>query len=77
MQERFRDREDIADRMVPLQLGLAMEYAALDFWEKLEKERSRADPVRVDPASSRRAEPAGRAGAPFHAHPLTPPLRAL
>lgn len=40
MQERFRDREDIADRMVPLRLGLAMEYAALDFWEKLEKERS-------------------------------------
>lgn len=40
MQERFHDREDIADRMVPLRLGLAMEYAALDFWEKLEKERS-------------------------------------
>jgi len=40
MQERFRDREDIAERMVPLRLGLAMEYAALDFWEKLEKERS-------------------------------------
>ena len=40
MRERFRDREDIADRMVPLRLGLAMEYAALEFWEKLEKERS-------------------------------------
>ena len=40
MQVRFRDREDIADRLVPLRLGLAMEYAALDFWEKLEKERS-------------------------------------
>ena len=40
MQVRFRDRDDIADRMVPLRLGLAMEYAALDFWEKLEKERS-------------------------------------
>ncbi|MCW2550096.1 MAG: PadR family transcriptional regulator, partial [Mycobacterium sp.] len=32
--------EDIADRMVPLRLGLAMEYAALGFWEQLEKERS-------------------------------------
>lgn len=39
MQERFRDRGDIADRMVPLRLGLAMEYAALDFWETLQKER--------------------------------------
>ena len=39
IQERFRDRDDIADRMVPLRLGLAMEYAALDFWQKLEKER--------------------------------------
>lgn len=39
MQEMFKDREDIADRMVPLGLGLAMEHAALDFWEKLEKER--------------------------------------
>ncbi len=40
MQVRFRDREDIADRMVPLELGLAMEHAALAFWERLEKERS-------------------------------------
>lgn len=39
MQERFRGREDIADRLVPLRLGLAMERAALDFWEQLEKER--------------------------------------
>lgn len=40
MQARFRGRDDIADRMVPLRLGLAMEYAALDFWEKLVKQRS-------------------------------------
>lgn len=39
MQERFRDRDDIADRMVPLRLGLAMERAALDFWLQLEAER--------------------------------------
>jgi hypothetical protein len=26
--------------MVPLQLGLEMEYAALRFWEHLEKERA-------------------------------------
>ncbi|MFD9663593.1 PadR family transcriptional regulator [Rhodococcus sp. NPDC059968] len=40
MQGRFGEREDIADRMVPLRLGLAMEEAALNFWEQLEKERS-------------------------------------
>ncbi|WP_210428903.1 PadR family transcriptional regulator [Nocardioides eburneiflavus] len=40
IQERYRGREDVADRMVPLGLGLAMEHAALDFWEKLEEERS-------------------------------------
>ena len=39
-QTRFGEQEDIADRMVPLRLGLAMEYAALNFWEQLEKERS-------------------------------------
>ena len=41
MQARFAEREDVADRMVPLQLGLEIEYAALKFWQKLEKERSR------------------------------------
>jgi PadR family transcriptional regulator AphA len=40
MQARFGERADVADRMVPLQLGLEMEYAALRFWEHLEKERS-------------------------------------
>ena len=40
MQERFRDRDDIAARMVPLRLGLAMERAALEFWEQLENELS-------------------------------------
>lgn len=40
MQTRFGDQEDVADRMVPLRLGLAMEEAALHFWEQLEKERS-------------------------------------
>lgn len=40
IQERYRGREDVADRMVPLGLGLAMERAALEFWERLEKERS-------------------------------------
>lgn len=40
IQEHFRDRTDVAARMVPLGLGLAMERAALDFWEQLERERS-------------------------------------
>ncbi|MDQ1629948.1 MAG: hypothetical protein QOI54_3692 [Actinomycetota bacterium] len=40
MQARFGEREDVADRMVPLRLGLAMEYAALRFWEELTSERS-------------------------------------
>lgn len=40
MQTRFGDREDVAHRMVPLRLGLAMEYAALEFWESFERERS-------------------------------------
>jgi PadR family transcriptional regulator, regulatory protein AphA len=40
MQARFAEREDVADRMVPLQLGLEIEYAALKFWRRLEKERS-------------------------------------
>lgn len=37
---RFGHRGDISARMVPLGLGLAMEYAALRFWQDLEKERS-------------------------------------
>lgn len=40
MQTRFGGRKDIADRMVPLRLGLAMEKAALEFWIELEKERN-------------------------------------
>ncbi|MCW2793417.1 MAG: transcriptional regulator PadR family protein [Nocardioides sp.] len=40
MQARFAERDDIADRMVPLRLGLELEYAALRFWQQLEKERS-------------------------------------
>ena len=39
MRRRFGERKDIADRMVPLRLGLELEYAALRFWEQLEKER--------------------------------------
>jgi len=41
MQDRFAERADVADRMVPLRLGLAMEYAALRFWEELQEERTR------------------------------------
>ncbi len=40
MEARFGDREEIAQRMVPLRLGLAMEYAALQFWQDLDKARS-------------------------------------
>jgi PadR family transcriptional regulator AphA len=40
MQARFGQREDVAARMVPLGLGLAIEHAALRFWQDLEKERS-------------------------------------
>ena len=40
MQNRFGDRDDVADRMVPLRLGLEMEYAALKFWEGFERERT-------------------------------------
>jgi DNA-binding PadR family transcriptional regulator len=40
MQSRFAERDDVAARMVPLRLGLELEYAALRFWEQLEKERS-------------------------------------
>lgn len=35
MQSRFADRDEIATRMVPLRLGLAMERAALQFWVDL------------------------------------------
>ena len=41
IQARFGERADVADRMVPLRLGLAMEYAALRFWEELKEERTR------------------------------------
>ncbi|GAB6986782.1 PadR family transcriptional regulator [Nocardioides pyridinolyticus] len=40
MQTRFSDREDVAARMVPLQLGLELEYTALRFWRELLEERS-------------------------------------
>ncbi|HET7397399.1 MAG TPA: PadR family transcriptional regulator [Intrasporangium sp.] len=40
IQARFGRREEVAHRMVPLRLGLAMEYAALQFWQDLLKERS-------------------------------------
>jgi PadR family transcriptional regulator AphA len=40
MQNRFGDRDDVADRMVPLRLGLELEYAALKFWEGFERERT-------------------------------------
>lgn len=40
MQHRFGGRVDVADRMVPLRLGLELEYAALHFWEGFERERS-------------------------------------
>lgn len=39
MQERFSGRENVAHRMVPLSLGLALERAALEFWEEFERER--------------------------------------
>lgn len=38
MQHRFGDRPDVAARMVTLQLGLEMEYAALRFWTALAEE---------------------------------------
>lgn len=39
IQARYGGRSDVAERMVPLRLGLAMEYAALKFWEDLRAER--------------------------------------
>lgn len=38
MQSRFASNDDIAPRLVPLRLGLAMERAALDFWADLTEE---------------------------------------
>lgn len=38
MQSRFASRDEIAPRMVPLHLGLAMERAALQFWTDLTEE---------------------------------------
>lgn len=38
MQSRFVGRDDLAARMVPLRLGLAMEHAALQFWSDLTEE---------------------------------------
>jgi PadR family transcriptional regulator, regulatory protein AphA len=40
MRDRFGDRPDVSDRMVPLRLGLRLEYAALSFWQDLYAERS-------------------------------------
>lgn len=39
MQARFADRPEVAQRLVPLRLGLELERAALRFWENLEGER--------------------------------------
>jgi PadR family transcriptional regulator, regulatory protein AphA len=41
MEERFGNRADVRDRMVPLRLGMRMERAALDFWRELYEERTR------------------------------------
>ncbi len=35
MRERFQDRPDLAQRMIPLQLGVALEQTALEFWQGL------------------------------------------
>jgi len=40
MQTRFGDRDDVSDRMVPLELGLELERAALGFWQRLVEKRS-------------------------------------
>lgn len=39
MQSRFEDIEEVASRLIPLHLGLAMERAALEFWEGLAAEQ--------------------------------------
>lgn len=41
MEERFRERADVARRLVPLRLGLELERAALRFWEDLERDPAR------------------------------------
>lgn len=38
MQSRFASRDEIAPRLVPLRLGLAMERAALQFWDDLREQ---------------------------------------
>jgi DNA-binding PadR family transcriptional regulator len=40
MQARFGGLDEVAPRMVPLQLGLELERAALAFWERLHAERA-------------------------------------
>src|SRR5262245_25588364 len=40
MRQRFGDRAEVSDRMVPLRLGLRLEHAALGFWRDLYEERS-------------------------------------
>lgn len=35
MRQRFGDSPDLAPRMITLELGLEMEYAALRFWRRL------------------------------------------
>jgi DNA-binding PadR family transcriptional regulator len=40
MQRRYGEVEGVAPRMVTLELGLGLEYAALEFWKKI---RTRAD----------------------------------
>ncbi|GAA1162967.1 PadR family transcriptional regulator [Nocardioides aquiterrae] len=46
IQARYGDRSDVAERMVPLRLGLAMEHAALKFWEDLRAERQQLEEAR-------------------------------
>ncbi|MGO1972057.1 MAG: PadR family transcriptional regulator [Propionibacteriaceae bacterium] len=43
MQERFGDRADVAARMIPLELGIAMTEAALAFWVDLAERLDAAD----------------------------------
>lgn len=42
MQKRFGEREELALRMVPLRLGLELEYAALNFWKRYAGEQGSA-----------------------------------
>jgi PadR family transcriptional regulator, regulatory protein AphA len=41
MQARFSDRADLAQRMIPLDLGVALERTALEFWQGVLEGRSR------------------------------------